>query len=66
MAENETIVAIATAAGRGGIGIVRLAGPGAVVIAQSLLQNRRDMEPGQARFNHILDGEQTLDEAVVT
>ena len=66
MAENETIVAIATAAGRGGIGIVRLAGPEALAIAHPLLQIGGALKPGHARFNHIVDGEQTLDEAVVT
>jgi tRNA modification GTPase len=34
---RDTIAAIATAAGRGGIGVVRVSGPGARVVAQALL-----------------------------
>ncbi|GMR20446.1 MAG: tRNA uridine-5-carboxymethylaminomethyl(34) synthesis GTPase MnmE [Gammaproteobacteria bacterium] len=37
MALNDTIVAIATPPGKGGVGIVRVSGPGASSVAQSLL-----------------------------
>ena len=40
---NETIVAVATPAGRGGIGIVRLSGPEAVRIAEPMLRLRNPM-----------------------
>jgi tRNA modification GTPase len=65
--ETDTIVAIATPPGRGGIGIVRLSGPSARTIAEPLLKLRHPLAPTQARFAEILDttGE-TLDEAVVT
>ena len=66
--ENETIVAISTPPGRGGIGIVRLSGPRAVEIALPLLKFRGELEHSRARFAEIVDPETQLklDEAVVT
>ena len=46
----DTIVAIATPPGRGGIGVVRLAGPEARAIAAPILRLRHDLEPGRATF----------------
>jgi tRNA modification GTPase len=68
---QDTIVAISTPPGRGGIGIVRLSGPQARAIAEPLLKLRHPLAPAQARFAEILDntGEnpgKVLDEAVVT
>jgi tRNA modification GTPase len=65
---NETIVAISTPPGRGGIGIVRLSGPHALDIASALLTPRNPLTHAQARFAEILDPEaQTkLDEAIST
>ncbi|MEI9981671.1 MAG: tRNA uridine-5-carboxymethylaminomethyl(34) synthesis GTPase MnmE [Edaphobacter sp.] len=64
---QDTIVAISTPPGRGGIGIVRLSGPDARAIAEPLLKLRHPLAPAQARFAEILDSTgQTLDEAVVT
>ncbi len=63
----DTIVAISTPPGRGGIGIIRLSGPSARTIAEPLLQLRHPLAPAQARFAQILDSTgETLDEAVVT
>ena len=45
---DDTIVAIATPAGRGGIGVVRLAGPEARAIAAPLLRASRELEAGRA------------------
>ena len=45
---DDTIVAIATPPGRGGIGVVRLAGPEAQAIAKPMLRLSRDLEPGRA------------------
>ena len=45
---DDTIVAIATPPGRGGIGIVRLAGPQAKAIADPMLRLGHDLEPGRA------------------
>jgi tRNA modification GTPase len=65
---NDTIVAISTPPGRGGIGIVRLSGPQAVAIAAPLLRLRHPLAPAQARFAELLDPATgaRLDEAVVT
>jgi tRNA modification GTPase len=66
--QNETIVAVATPAGRGGIGIVRLSGPEAARIAAPMLRLRNPMAHAQARFADVLDleSQEKLDEAVVT
>jgi len=65
--DNDTIVAISTPPGRGGIGIVRLSGPAARAIAEPLLKLRHPLAPAQARFAEVLDKSgETLDEAVVT
>ncbi len=66
--ENETIVAIATPPGRGGIGIVRLSGAEATRIAEPMLRLRNPLAPAQARFADLLDLEtqEKLDEGVVT
>ena len=45
---DDTIVAIATPPGRGGIGIVRLAGSEARAIAEPMLRLTRELEPGRA------------------
>ena len=65
---NETIVAISTPPGRGGIGIVRFSGPLAVPIANSMLVLRNPLAHAQARFAEIPDPETNakLDEAIVT
>jgi tRNA modification GTPase len=64
---EDTIVAISTPPGRGGIGIIRLSGPSARTIAEPLLKLRHPLAPAQARFAQILDNTgEILDEAVVT
>lgn len=65
---DDTIVAISTPPGRGGIGVVRLSGPEARPIAQPLLKLRRELEVGRAIFGEIIEprsGER-IDEVVVT
>ncbi|MGA7315426.1 MAG: tRNA uridine-5-carboxymethylaminomethyl(34) synthesis GTPase MnmE [Silvibacterium sp.] len=65
---NETIVAISTPPGRGGIGIVRLSGPHALDIASGLLKLRSPLTHARALFAEILDPETQakLDEAIAT
>jgi tRNA modification GTPase len=65
---QETIVAISTPPGRGGIGIVRLSGAHAVEIAQGLIRLRAPLEHGRARLAEIPDPDTSgrIDEAVVT
>ncbi len=67
---DDTIVAIATPPGRGGIGVVRLSGADARDIARPMLRLARegDLEAGRAHFGELIDpvtGER-LDEVVVT
>ena len=52
---DDTIVAIATPAGRGGIGVVRLAGPEAKKLALPMLQLKHELEPGRAVFGELID-----------
>jgi tRNA modification GTPase len=52
---DDTIVAIATPPGRGGIGVVRLAGPDARKIALPLLRLKHDLEPGHAIFGELVE-----------
>jgi tRNA modification GTPase len=47
---SDTIVAIATPPGRGGLGVVRLSGPDAHRIARGLIARERDLEPRYATF----------------
>ena len=65
---DDTIVAVATPQGRGGIGVVRMAGAEARPIAASMLRLKHELEPGRALFAELVDphtGER-IDEAVVT
>jgi tRNA modification GTPase len=71
----DTIVAISTPPGRGGIGIVRLSGPDATSIAAQLVTLRQPLEHGRARLADVLDGAgggpeahdaALIDEALVT
>ncbi len=52
---DDTIVAIATPPGRGGIGVVRLAGPEACAIAAPMLRLRHELKPGQAIFGELIE-----------
>ncbi len=52
---DDTIVAIATPPGRGGIGVVRLAGAEARTIALPMLHLKRQLEPGQAIFGELVE-----------
>ena len=67
----DTIAAISTPPGRGGIGIVRLSGPQAASIAVQLVQLSHPLEHGHARLADVLDGVAgidagRIDEAIVT
>jgi tRNA modification GTPase len=72
---DDTIVAIATPPGRGGIGVVRLAGPEARAVGEPLLRLRHDLEPGRTIFGELIEpcgsdphkqSSQRIDEVVVT
>src|ERR1700733_10126073 len=63
---EDTIVAVATPPGRGGIGIVRLSGPDARRLLSPQLELRSSLVPGRARYCTIMDGGARLDEGVAT
>jgi tRNA modification GTPase len=72
---TDTIAAISTPPGRGGIGIVRLSGPDAAAIAPRLVRLRQPLEHGRARLVDVRDGVEgdagegnsaRIDEALVT
>jgi tRNA modification GTPase len=52
---DDTIVAIATPPGRGGIGVVRLSGPDARKIAEPILRLKHEFEPGHAVFGELVE-----------
>jgi tRNA modification GTPase len=52
---DDTIVAIATAPGRSGIGVVRLAGARAGEIALPMLRLKHELEPGRAVFGEFVE-----------
>ncbi|WP_342667375.1 tRNA uridine-5-carboxymethylaminomethyl(34) synthesis GTPase MnmE [Edaphobacter aggregans] len=64
----ETIVAVSTPPGRGGIGVVRLSGVRARAIAEGLLRMTRPLAAGRARFGYLVDEEtgDALDEVIAT
>jgi tRNA modification GTPase len=52
---DDTIVAIATPTGRGGIGVVRISGAQAREIADPMLRLKHDLEPGRAVFGELIE-----------
>jgi tRNA modification GTPase len=52
---DDTIVAIATPPGRGGIGVIRLAGPEAKNIALPMLRLKHGLDPGHAVFGELVE-----------
>ncbi len=67
----DTIAAVSTPPGRGGIGIVRLSGPQAASIAAQLVRLRQPLAHARARLADVLDDAEPghtvrIDEAVLT
>jgi tRNA modification GTPase len=71
-APTDTIAAISTPPGRGGIGIVRLSGPDAVSIGSQLVRLRQPLAPAHARLADVIGDQEpgaepeVIDEALVT
>jgi tRNA modification GTPase len=70
-APGDTIVAIATPAGHGGIGVVRISGAQAPRVAQAILDVRCPLDPRRATFARVRGGPidrpgSAVDEVVVT
>jgi len=79
MFRDDTIAAISTPPGRGGIGVVRLSGPTSLDIAAAVFRSERlspqssvlspaTLEPNRAQFGHIIDpaSSEPIDQAVFT
>ncbi len=70
MIENieNTIVAISTPPGKGGIAIIRLSGKESVEIVSKIFRGKHDLrnvEPGKAVFGKIVDDDIEIDEVIV-
>jgi tRNA modification GTPase len=70
---TDTIVAIATPPGRGGIGVVRISGAAATTIAARLMTRRLPLEPRLATFTRLVEANDggaadpvLIDQAVAT
>src|SRR6185436_10714574 len=71
MHSDDTIAAISTPPGRGGIGIVRLSGPDSHRIATSLFRTESTIDPvapNRAQFGRVIDpaNNELVDEAILT
>ncbi len=69
-APDDTIVAVATPPGRGGLGVVRLSGPEAQTLATRLLGHREPLRARHATVSRIVDAStpagNAIDQVVVT
>jgi tRNA modification GTPase len=63
---EDTIVAIATPNGRGGIGVVRLSGPRSLEIAAALTLQQAALEPRHATFARLKAARDTADQVILT
>ena len=65
---EETIVALATPSGSGAIGVIRLSGPAAITIAQSVFKGKdlTKQESHTIHFGSIADDDLVLDEVLVS
>jgi tRNA modification GTPase len=70
MYSDDTIAAISTPPGRGGIGIVRISGPTSLQIATSFFcsQSTDQPQPNRAQFGRVVDpdNDEFLDEVILT
>ena len=67
---DDTIAAIATAPGEGGIGIIRISGYKSLQVAQSIFKSKsgkmiKDYNTRTLIYGKIVDGEKVIDEALV-
>lgn len=65
---EDTIVALATATGNGAIAVIRLSGPDAIEMANSVFKGKdlRQQASHTIHFGTIRDGEEVLDEVLVS
>jgi len=68
---NDTIAAVSTPVGEGGIGIVRLSGERALSIADEIFLSKNGTMPSEARtytthYGRVTDGKRPIDEVILT
>jgi tRNA modification GTPase len=63
---DDTIVAVATPSGRGGIGVVRISGPESARIASALSGQREPLEPRRATFARLKAVDGAADHVILT
>jgi len=64
---RDTIAALSTPPGRGGLGVIRISGPGIQPIVSPLLRPQPAWQPWRASLHHVLDAAGApLDQAIVT
>lgn len=63
---DDTIVAIATPPGRGGVGVVRVSGPRASTIVAALVPAGTALKPRHATFTRLLEQATPIDHVIVT
>ncbi len=73
MKEKDTICALSTPQGRGGIGIIRISGPESIVLAQKIFRSTKGVELCDVTSHRIVYGKivdprasETVDEALIT
>lgn len=65
----DTIVAISTAPGNAGIGIIRLSGAESFNIIRKVFKtkdNLIDIKPNAIKYGHIISGDEIIDEVLVS
>lgn len=63
---DDTIVAVATPPGRGGIGVVRISGPGSARIAGALSDHAGPLAPRHATFARVRGAGHAADQVILT
>ena len=63
---EDTICAISTALQKGAIAIVRLSGPESFEIIRRISDLQGEYEANTIRYGHVYDGEEQLDEVLVS
>ena len=69
MTEEDTIAAISTPLGVGGIGIVRISGPRAVEIAEGIFKGKlrpKNVRHRRMLYGRVVDGDEEVDEVLLT
>lgn len=69
MKQDDTIVAISTPPGEGGIAVIRLSGSEAISITESIFRGRMDISKSESHKAHhgwIVEGSEPIDEVVLT